>query len=91
MPIVRSGYAPAGNRKRNAYGRSRKHWQTIRKQRLALDGHRCQLLLAGCTTTATTVHLHPSANGNHDSAHLGNTQSACAHCHGVIDGAGARR
>ena len=91
MPIVRSGYAPpAGNTKHRAYGHHRKHWRTIRQQRLALDGHRCTIRLPGCTTTATTVDLDPRLNGQHDHATLDNTRSACHHCHGTIDGAGSR-
>jgi 5-methylcytosine-specific restriction endonuclease McrA len=85
-PIIRSGYAPRTTHRER--GDHRKHWRTIRKQRLALDGYRCTIQLDGCTTTATTVHLHPALNNNHDLATLDNTQSACARCHGRVDGAG---
>ena len=90
-PIIRSGFAPAGSAKRRLYGRSRKHWQVIRLHRLALDGYRCQIRLDGCLMIATTVDLDPAVGGNHDLATLGNTRSACAFCHGKVDGAGARK
>jgi 5-methylcytosine-specific restriction endonuclease McrA len=89
MPIIRSGYAQRTTGQQR--GHHRKHWRTIRLQRLALDGHRCTIRLPGCTTTATSVHLHPALGNNHDLATLSNTQSACAHCHGRIDGAGRRK
>lgn len=89
MPITRSGFAPATGKHR-LYGTNRAHWRTIRQQRLAIDGHRCTIRLEGCTTTATTVHLDPALNGQHDLATLGNTRSACARCHGTIDANGAR-
>jgi hypothetical protein len=68
------------------YGYSTPHWQVVRKQRLALDGHLCRLRHDGCTVRATTVHLDPNCNGNHLLATLDNTVSACLHCHGVEDG-----
>jgi hypothetical protein len=68
------------------YGYTTPHWQTVRKQRLAYDGHLCQLRRDdGCTVRATTVHLDPACNGNHALATLDNTVSACLHCHGVED------
>ena len=92
MPIIRHGYAPPhGNAKHRAYGHHRTHWRTIRRQRLSLDGYRCTIRLDGCTITATTVDLDPELNGNHDHATIDNTRSACSHCHGHIDGAGARQ
>jgi hypothetical protein len=68
------------------YGYTTPHWQTVRKQRLALDGYLCQLRHNGCTRRATTVHLDPRCNGNHLRATLDNTVSACLHCHGREDG-----
>ena len=44
---------------------------------LKRDGHRCQLQLPGCTTTATTAD-HTDPNGPR--ANLSNLQAACAHC-----------
>ena len=67
------------------YNYASKHWKNIRTQRLNLDSHRCTIRLPGCTTTATTVHLDPQLKGDHTYAGLGNTRSACRHCHGVID------
>lgn len=88
-PIVRSGYAERTTHRER--GDHRKHWRTIRKQRLAIDGNQCTIQLAGCTGIATTVHLDPRLNGNHDIACLDNTRSACRHCHGTVDGAGSRK
>jgi 5-methylcytosine-specific restriction endonuclease McrA len=80
---------PVGNRcarHRIHYGYATSHWLSVRKQRLALDGHLCQLRRDnGCTVRATTVHLDPRCNGNHALATLDNTVSACLHCHGVED------
>lgn len=68
------------------HGYSRKHWRELRVQRLNLDEHRCQLRVdARCTGTATTVHLDPRLEGNHDVATLNDCRSACLHCHGVVD------
>ena len=89
MPIIRHGYAKRTSHQ--AKGHHRTHWRTIRKQRLAHDNHHCTIRLPGCTTTATTVDLHPNLNSNHDLATLTNTRSACAHCHGTIDGASSRK
>jgi hypothetical protein len=63
------------------------HWTMIRTARLALDEWLCQLGHAGCTGEATSVHLDPSCEGDHLKATLESTTSACAHCHGVEDGA----
>ena len=65
--------------------RSGSYWRKLRQRRLNLDGHRCQLHHPGCTQVATTVHLDPALNGDHLYATLGNTISACLHCHGVED------
>jgi len=67
------------------HGYADTHWQTIRKQRLLLDGHACTFRYDGCTRRATSVHLDPRCNGNHALATLDNTRSACAHCHGIED------
>lgn len=67
-------------------GYSSAHWQSVRAERLVLDGYLCQLGHAGCTGRATTVHLDPSCEGDHAKATIGNTLSACSHCHGVEDG-----
>jgi hypothetical protein len=69
-----------------ARGYTTAHWQTVRRARLDLDGHRCRLEHDGCTRRATTVHLDPHLNGNHLLATIDNTVSACLHCHGVEDG-----
>jgi hypothetical protein len=68
------------------HGYADTHWQTIRKQRLLLDGHACTFKYDGCSKRATSVHLDPRCHGNHALATLDNTRSACAHCHGVEDG-----
>ena len=82
------------NQRRNAktvsHGVKRAHNQRLRKQRLAFDGHRCQLRLPGCTGRATTVHLDPRFAGDHDAATIDDLISACARCHGRIDAPRAR-
>ncbi len=80
MPIVRSGYAPRSTQASRTT-RRKGGWRDIRKQRLALDRHQCQLRYDGCTRTATSVHLDPRCNGDHNLATLANTTSACTHCH----------
>lgn len=52
-------------------------WRRIRAQVLARDGHRCQLQLPGCATTATHVHHTIGKEHGDDTAHL---LAACAHC-----------
>jgi hypothetical protein len=69
---------------RHGYGRA--HWHRVRRARLALANGQCELRLDGCTHRATTVHLDPRRNADHDHAHLSDCQAACAHCHGVVDG-----
>jgi hypothetical protein len=79
---------PTGNRCPDHavhYGYASTHWQAVRRARLNLDGHLCQLRHDGCTVRATTVHLDPACNGNHNLATLDNTVSSCLHCHGVED------
>jgi 5-methylcytosine-specific restriction endonuclease McrA len=63
------------------------YWSRVRRQRLALDGHRCTFRFPDiCTGQATMVHLDPALNGNHLAATLDNTRSACRRCHGRVDG-----
>jgi len=58
-------------------GGSTRAWRRTRALVLARDGHRCQLKLPGCTTTATHVHhVLGKAHGD-DPAQL---LAACAHC-----------
>ena len=66
------------------YRRKTAHWQRIRKARLTLAGHHCELRHPGCTTRADTVHL--IGGGDHSKATLTMTRAACRHCHGVQDG-----
>jgi hypothetical protein len=47
------------------YGYKSAHWQAVRKQRLELAGHICELRLAGCTIRATHVHLPAGYEGQH--------------------------
>src|SRR5436190_1191983 len=69
-----------------AYGYGRAHWRRLRKQRLELDGHRCQLrATALCTGAATHVHLDPALEGRHDQATINDCVSCCASCSGAID------
>jgi 5-methylcytosine-specific restriction endonuclease McrA len=72
------------------YGYGRSHWRRLKKERLALDNYTCRIRLAGCTLRATTVHLHPDLQGNHDIATINDCISACAPCHGAIDAPRAR-
>jgi hypothetical protein len=72
--------------KTRQHGVKRAHFQALRTQRLELAGHRCELRVdALCTGTATTVHIRPELDGNHDAATLNDCLAGCAHCHGVID------
>ena len=64
----------------------------LRKRALDRDQGLCKLRVDDrCTTLATTVHLDPALEGDHARATLDDCTSACAHCHGVIDGARAAR
>jgi hypothetical protein len=67
------------------------HWQTLRKQALERDGHRCQRIVYGqpCLLPANTVHIRPELGRNHDLATLNDCTSMCRRCHGAIDGARA--
>lgn len=83
-------HRPDENARRNAktvaHGVKRTHFQTLRPQVFAAAGGLCEFRLRGCTRVATTVHLDPALEGNHDAATVDDCQAACAHCHGVIDG-----
>jgi hypothetical protein len=76
------------NAKTRAHGVKRAHFQRLRAQRLELAGRFCELTIdADCTREATTVHLDPALEGNHDAATIDDVRAACLHCHGVVDGA----
>jgi hypothetical protein len=78
------------NKKWQASGANSRAWRLVREQVLMRDGYRCRLRLEGCTGKAATVHLDPRRKGNHVGATTEDCVSACAHCHGVVDGARAR-
>jgi hypothetical protein len=71
--------------KQREHGRDTSAWRRLRAARLAFDGHRCQLRMAGCKRQATTVHLDPRLAGRHDVATLADVVSACDRCHGAAD------
>jgi hypothetical protein len=72
--------------KSQAHGIPGQHWQRLRKQRLLYASRQCELHLDdGCTGTATTVHLDPQLDGDHNTATLEDLRAACSHCHGVAD------
>lgn len=78
------------NTKTRAHGVKRSHFKTLRTQRLELAHDLCELRIdALCTITATSVHIDPALEGDHDNATLDDCRAACAHCHGVVDGARA--
>lgn len=99
LSICRHGLRPAGrpctactrednerrNRRVRAYGYTSFHWQSLRRQRLKLDGYRCQLKLGRCTNIATHVHLAPELEGNHLAATIKDCVSCCANCSGSVD------
>lgn len=77
--------------KSQAHGLDSPYWQWLRRGVLIRDNYRCQLHLdRHCTGTATTVHIDPALEGNHRRARRSDCISACAHCHGVVDGTRAR-
>jgi hypothetical protein len=88
-------YCPEHQRQENArrtnkvtrYGYKSAHWQAVRKQRLELAGHVCELKLAGCTIRATHVHLPARYEGQHRAADVNDCRACCATCSGAIDGA----
>lgn len=65
-------------------GRNSAHWRRLRRARLALASHLCELGLSDCTVTATTVDL--MGGGDHSTAQLEDTRAACRSCHGRVDG-----
>jgi hypothetical protein len=71
--------------KTREYGYRRKHWRTIRKQRLEAAGYVCELQLPGCTTRASHVHLAAEYRGQHDIAELEHTRACCPSCSGAVD------
>lgn len=78
-------------RKRLQHGRHTTAWQRLRSARLEHAGYQCELQLDDrCTLEATTVHLDPRLEGNHETAGLDDVRAACLHCHGVIDAPRAR-
>lgn len=78
------------NAKTVAHGVKRAHFQRLRREVLTVSGGLCELRLNGCTKTATTVHLDPRLDGNHDVATVDDCKAACARCHGVVDGGRSR-
>jgi hypothetical protein len=85
-------HKPDDNARRNAktvaHGVKRAHFQQLRPKVIAAAVGLCELRVdAGCTRIATTVHLHEELEGNHDIATIDDCDAACAHCHGVRDGA----
>jgi 5-methylcytosine-specific restriction endonuclease McrA len=87
-----AAHARNDNRRRadksKAHGLTAARWRRTRAAVLKRDGGFCRLQLRGCTTTATTVHRLPEHGTFHD-GNLDAYVSACAHCHGVVDGARA--
>lgn len=71
------------------YGYDTPLWDRTRDAVLARDGGRCRFRLRGCTDRATSVHRFPQFGTVHD-GNLNAYASACAHCHGVIDGRRAK-
>jgi 5-methylcytosine-specific restriction endonuclease McrA len=75
------------HRRQSLHGRNTAAWRRLRKLALERDDHTCQLQVdGGCTGAATSVHLSPELAGDHDAATLDDLTSACAHCHGRLDG-----
>ncbi len=72
--------------KQRAHGRDTRAWRRLRGLALWKAGYECQLRLPGCTVAATSVHLDPDLQGDHEKATLGSLTACCAHCHGVVDG-----
>lgn len=75
-------------RKSSAHGVTSSRWRRRRRAKLRRNP-RCELELDGCTGLATTVHIPPRYGGRHDRVPEAELVSACAHCHGVTDGARA--
>jgi len=68
-----------------AYGYNRTHWQQVRKQRLALAGHVCELRINCMGAPATHVHLDPAYRGQHRAARVEHCRVCCASCSGAVD------
>lgn len=78
--------------RQQVHGRNTAHWRALREQVLVTAGGLCQLRVdEGCMYMATTVHLKPEFDGDHLAATVADCVAACAHCHGVVDGARAAR
>ena len=72
------------------YGYRRANWLSVRKQRLELVGHVCELRILCDGARATHVHLRPDFGGNHDAAAVDDARACCIQCSGAIDGARRR-
>jgi 5-methylcytosine-specific restriction endonuclease McrA len=84
-PIHEQGENARRAEKAQRNGLRTPHWLAVRKARLLMDSGLCTFKLDGCTVLASTVHLAPELGGDHSRATTENTQSACRHCHGVVD------
>jgi 5-methylcytosine-specific restriction endonuclease McrA len=73
--------------KQREHGRDRAAWRRLRLEVLARDGWTCRV----CGSPATTVHITPELNGNHDAATVDACVSLCRRCHGRTDGRRAHR
>ena len=76
------------NRKSRAHGVTSPAWRRRRARKLKRSPG-CELELEGCTGKATSVHIPARYRGRHDVVPENELVSACAHCHGVVDGARA--
>lgn len=56
---------------------STRRWRKVRAHVLERDGHRCRLMLDGCTFKATHVHHTAGRSAGDDPANL---VAACEHC-----------
>lgn len=74
--------------KSRSHGLRTRVWRRTRALVLERDMHCCRIGREGCTFKATSVHRLPEYGPFHDD-NLDAYVSACAHCHGVIDGARA--
>jgi hypothetical protein len=76
--------------KQREHGRDTRGWRRLSVERRELAGGLCELKLPGCTTFATTGHLHRELEGRHELATIDDVDAACAHCHGVVDAPNAK-
>lgn len=76
------------NRKSTRHGVTTAKWRRRRARKLKRSPG-CELEFNGCTGVATSVHIPARYRGSHDACPDGELVSACAHCHGVVDGARA--